>query len=167
MSNFPSRLAIGAAVTMTVTNLQSLANSATAGWQSDRVSNLTTLANDYEIFVKLTTANTAPANPKVMYVFACPFYWDGTSWFAASQGTATFPTGTEGTTTIAKPHNLSLIGTLMYTTQQQVIQAVLFLSNGFGVRIPDGFSIIITNESGAALSTACVVKYSPINDITA
>lgn len=169
MANFPAKLTIGATTVMTVTNLQSLANSATAGWQSARVSNLVTLANDYEIFVKLTTANTAAANDKAMYVYACPFYTTdgGSTWFAASQGTTTLPTGSEGTTTIASPHNLRLLGTLRYTTQQMVVQDTFFLSNAFGARIPDGFSIIIINFSGANLSTACVVDYSPINDLTA
>ena len=64
-----SKFSIGSTSVMTVTNLQSLASSATAGWQSARVSNLTTLATDYEIFVKLTTANTAPASDKCMYVY--------------------------------------------------------------------------------------------------
>lgn len=158
---------IGATVVMTVTNLQSLASSATAGWQSDKVSNIVTLANDYEIFVKLTTANTAPANDKAAYVWICPFYTTdaGTTWFAASQGTATLPTGTQGTTTIASPHNLRLLGVLNYSTQQMVLQDVFLLSNCFGNRMPDGFSIIITNFTGAALSTGCVVDYSPLNDV--
>lgn len=158
---------IGATVVMTVTNLQSLASSATAGWQSLRVSNLATLANDYEIFVKLTTANTAPGSDKAAYVFICPFYTTdaGSTWFASSQGTATLPTGTEGTTTIASPHNLRLLGVLNYSTAQMVLQDTFLLSNCFGNRMPDGFSIIIINFTGAALSTGCVVDYSPINDI--
>lgn len=156
---------LGATVVMTVTNLQSLANSATVGWQSDRVSNLITKAEDYEIFVKLTTANTAPANDKAMYVWICPWYTTdgGTTWFAASQGTTTLPTGTEGASTILQPHNLRLLGILNYSTQLMVVQDVFFLSNAFGKNVPDGFSIIITNFSGAALSTGCIVDYTPIN----
>jgi len=156
----------GATVVMTVTNLQSLASSATAGWQSARVSNLSTLATDYEIMVKLTTANTSPANDKAMYVFICPHYTSdaGSTWFPSSQGTTTLPTGSEGTTTIASPHNLRLLGVLNYTTAQMVVQDTFLLSNCFGSRMPDGFSIIIINFSGAALSTGCVVDYSPIND---
>lgn len=158
---------IGATVVMTVTNLQSLASSATAGWQSARVSNLSTLATDYEIMVKLTTANTAPANDKAMYIFVSAAYTSdaGTTWFQSSGGTTTLPSGTEGTYTIASPHNLRLLGVLNYTTQQAVVQDTFLLSNCFGNRLPDGFSIIIINFSGAALSTGCVVDYSPINDI--
>ncbi len=155
----------GSYTAMTVTNLQSLASSATAGWQSARVDNQTSvLALDYEIFVKLTTANTAPANDKAMYVYASPMITTdaGTTWLASDQGTATLPTGTEGTTTIATPNDLKLLGILNYTTQQMVVQGSFLLSNGVGMSMPDGFSIIIINFSGAALSTACVVAYRSI-----
>jgi len=161
-----SKFSIGSNVVMTVTSLQSLASSATVGWQSDRVSNLSTLARDYEIFVKLTTANTAPGSDRSMYVYLCPWYTTdgGTTWFAASQGTTTLPTGTQGASTIATPNNLRLLGVLNYTTQLMVVQDTFLLSNCFGDRMPDGFSIIIINFSGAALSTGCVVNYKPIND---
>src|SRR5712692_4265791 len=89
----------GTYTAMTVTNLQSLASSATAGWQSARVDLQTSVQPlDVEIFVKLTTANTAPANDKAMYVYICPMITTdgGTTWLAADQGTATLPTGTEG-----------------------------------------------------------------------
>lgn len=161
-----SKFSIGSSTSMTVTNLQSLPSSSTAGWQSDIVSNVTILARDYEIFVKLTTANTSPANDKAMYVYICPFYTTdgGTTWFASSQGTTTLPTGTEGTTTIASPNNLRLLGVLNYTTQNMTVQDTFLLSNCFGDRMPDGFSIIIINFSGANLSTGCVVRHTPIND---
>lgn len=161
-----SRFSIGSNVVMTVTNLQSVANSATVGWQSDRVSNLVTLARDYEIFVKLNTAATAPGSDRAMYVYICPWYTTdgGTTWFAASQGTTTLPTGTQGASTIATPNNLRLLGVLNYTTTSGIVQDTFLLSNCFGDRLPDGFSIIIINFSGAALSTSCVVNYKPIND---
>jgi hypothetical protein len=99
-----------------------------------------------------------------MYVWMCPFYTTdaGTTWFASSQGTTTLPTGIQGASTIAQPNNLRLLGVLNYTTQQMVVQDTFLLSNCFGSSIPDGFSIIITNFSGAALSTGCVVNYTPI-----
>lgn len=154
----------GSTSVLTVTNLQSLASSATAGWRSARVSNLSTLAVDYEIAVKLTSANTAPANDKAMYVYACPWYTTdgGTTWLASSQGTTTLPTSSEGTTTIASPNNLRLLGVLNYTTQNMTVQDTFLLSNAFGLSMPDGFSVIIINYSGAALSTGCIVDYTPI-----
>lgn len=156
----------GTYTAMTVTNLQSLASSATAGWQSARVDNQTsTLALDYHIFVKLTTANSAPANDKAMYVYVSPAITTdgGTTWLQADQGTATLPTGTEGTTTIASPNDLKLLGVLSYTTQNMTVQGSFLLSNAVGRNMPDGFSLIIINFSGAALSTSCVVAYRALN----
>jgi len=150
------------ATALTVTNLQSLANSATAGWQSAVVDLRTVAPLDVEVFVKLTTANTAPANDKAMYVYAVPFFHDGTNWLASDQGTTTLPTGSEGTTTIANPNNLKLLGVLSYTTQNMTVQGVFNLSSAVGQSMPDGFSIIIVNYSGAALSTSCVVSYKTL-----
>lgn len=155
----------GSTNVLAVTALQSLASSATAGWKSTKVSNLSTLYTDYEIFVKLTTANTAPANDKAMYVFVIPWYTSdgGSTWYAASGGTATLPSDADATYTIASPHNFRLLGVLNYTTQQMVVQDTFLLSNCFGNNMPDGFSICIINFSGAALSTGCIVDYTGIN----
>lgn len=163
-----NKISYGAYTAITVTNLQSLASSATAGWQSGRIDNQSaTLALDYEIFVKLTTANTAPANDAVAYVYICPMITTdgGTTWLASDQGTTTLPTGTEGTTTIATPNDLKLLGVLSYTTQNMTMQGLWMLSSirEFGMSMPDGFSIIIINFTGAALSTGCVVSYRAIN----
>lgn len=157
----------GTYTALTVTSLQSLASSATAGWQSDRVDNQTTVrAIDYEIVVKLTTANTAPANDRAAYVFVSPAVTTdgGTTWLHADGGTATLPSGTQGTYTIGgvtTTNNLGLLGVLAYTTQNQTMQAVFRLSDLYDT-MPDGFSIIIVNFTGAALSTACVVAYRAI-----
>lgn len=165
-----NNVAYGSYTAVTVTNLQSLASSATVGWQSDRIDNQTSVkALDYEIFVKLTTANTAPANDKIAYVYVSPAMTTdgGTTWLHADQGTATLPTGSEAASTIASPNNLVLLGTLAYTTQQMVMQGDFLLSKAFGQFMPDGFSLIIVNFTGAALSTACVVAYRAITTTNA
>ncbi len=154
----------GTYVALAVTALQSLASSATAGWKSTVIDNQSaTLATDYEIFVKLTTANTAPANDRAMYVYACPAIYDGSNFLYSDAGTTTLPTSADAAYTIASPNDLRLLGVLNYTTQQMVCQGVFNLSNAVGQSMPDGFLIIITNYSGAALSTGCIVSYRPIN----
>lgn len=164
-------IAYGSYTAVTVTSLQSLASSATAGWQSARIDNQTSVkALDYEIFVKLTTANTAPANDKAMYVYVSPAITTdgGSTWLHADQGTTTLPTGSEGTTTIvAGGGNMRLLGVLAYTTQNMTVQGSFNLSNAIGQSMPDGFSIIIVNFSGAALSTGCVVSYRAITETIA
>lgn len=162
--------AYGTYTAMTVTNLQSLANSSTAGWRSALVDNQTsTKALDYEVFVSLTTANTAPANDKAVYVYAVPAITTdgGSTWLVSDQGTTTLPTTSEGTTTIATPNDLRLLGVLNYTTQNMTMQGHFNLSNAVGMSMPDGFSIIIINYTGAALSTGCVVAYRSITQTVA
>lgn len=165
--------AYGSYTAMTVTNLQSLAADSTdpyAGWQSARVDNQSSvLADDYEIFVKLTTTNHAPANDKAMYVYVSPAITTdgGSTWLHADQGTATLPTGSEGTTSISFPNSLKLLGVLPYTTQQMVCQGSFLLSNAVGASMPDGFSILIYANHCAVgasqgLSTSCVVAYRSI-----
>jgi hypothetical protein len=153
----------GTHVSMTVTNLNSLASSATVGWQSVRVDNQSTKALDFLINVKLTMANTAPANDAAVYVYVSRAYYDGSAWYQDDQGTTTLPTGSEGASTIASPNDLKLLGVMNYKTQQMVMQESFLLSNAVGQMMPHGFSIIIINYSGAALSgSGNVVQYVPL-----
>lgn len=164
MATVTAKPSYGATVVLAVTALQSLTSSATVGWKSVVTNNITGLATDYEVFVKLTTANTAPANDKAMYVFAVPAYWDGAAFNYASGGTATLPTSADAGYTIASPHNFRLLGVLNYTTAQMVVQDTFLLSNAFGRVMPDGFLVVVINFSGATLSTGCIVDVTPIND---
>lgn len=145
-----------------VTALQSMNSSATVGWKSVATDNTSTKAIDFEIFVKLTTANTAPANDKAAYVYISPAYYDGSTWYYADGGTATLPTSSDASYTIASPLNSRLGMVLNYTTQQMTMQGSFMLSSIFGNTMPDGFIIIIVNYTGAALSTGCIVDVTPI-----
>lgn|SRR5574340_79878 len=160
-------IAYGSYTAMTVTNLQSLANDATdpySSWQSDRVDNQTTTkALDYEIFIDLTTANTAPANDSAAYVYLVPWIYTGSVWTPGGNfGTTTAPTGSEGTASISDPN--SMIGPLMvpYKVAQQHLQKYISVAQLCGGVVPDGWSLLIRNCTGAALSTGCVVAYRPI-----
>lgn len=158
----------GARTVMAVTALQSLASSATVGWKSVLVDNTSALALDYEVYVSLTTANTAPANNQAMYIYICPAHKDNGGTFRYSDGgTTTLPTSADASYTIANPNDLRLVGVLNYTTQQMVCQGVFNVSNAVGNSMPQGFLVIIVNFSGAALSTGCVVEVMPINNTVA
>lgn len=155
----------GTPTTFTITNLNSLANSATAGWQSVRVDNTSNLYTDYLINVKVDMANTSPANDKAMYVYLCPWYYDGSTWYANSGGTTTLPSGSEGTYTIASPNNLVPLGILAYTTADAIMQGAFTLSSAFGQDMPDGWSLVIINYTGAAIaSSGNVVQYTGLNN---
>ena len=157
------KIAYGAKNVLAVTALQSMASSATVGWKSVLVDNTSALATDYLIYASLTSANTAPANDKAMYIYVSPAYKDNGATFRYSDGgTTTLPTSADATYTIANPNDLRLVGVLNYTTQQMVCQSVFNLSNAVGQSMPEGFLVVIVNYSGAALSTGCVVEVTPI-----
>lgn len=158
-------ISYGAYVAMTVTNLQSLASDATdpyAGWQSDRVDNRSLLATDFEIQILLSTANTAPANAQAVMVYLVPWIHDGSAWTpAANFGTVTRPTGAEGTASVSDPNSMKGPFVIPYKLAQQPIDGFVTVGQLCGGDIPDGWSLFIRNETGAALSTGCVVAYRP------
>lgn len=157
----------GTYTALTVTNLQSLANDSTdpfSSWQSARVPNHATLAQDYEVIVDLSTANTSPANDSAAYVYVIPWMTTdgGTTWIPGGNfGTTTAPTGTEGTASISDPNSMRAVG-LPYKVAQQRLQKQFSIAAVLGF-MPDGWSLAIRNCTGAALSTGCVVSYRSIN----
>jgi hypothetical protein len=158
--------AYGTYAALTVTNLQSLANDSTdpfGAWQSDRVDNRTTLADDYEVRIHLPTANTAPGNDSAAYVYVIPWVHDGSAWAAGGNfGTTTLPTGSEATASISDPNSMRLGAVLPYKTAQQILQGYVSVASLFGGNVPDGWSVAIRNCTGAALSVGCVVAYRPV-----
>jgi len=159
--------AYGTYTAMTVTNLQSLAIDTTdpyAGWQSARVDNQSSVkADDFEVQILLSTAATAPANDSAVYVYVVPWVYDGSAWTpAANFGTTTRPTGTEGTASISEPNSMRPAATLPYKITSQPIDGFFNIASLFGGIVPDGWSIAIRNNCGAALGTGCVVAYRPI-----
>lgn len=153
-------------VALDTAGLAAKANSATVGWQSDTVGLRQHKVTDMKLGVKISFANTAPGNDKALYIYACPWWYDGTTWYAGSQGTTTLPTGANGTTTIASPNDLRLIGVLSYTTQNQVCQSQFNLSNVFGETLPDAVSFIIINYTGAAIHTSGNLLYYSLTQRT-
>ena len=154
------------AVQMDTAGLGAMANSATVGWQSDSVGLRQHKCTDVKIGVKISMANTAPANDKAVYVYVYPIWYDGSTWYFTSGGTTTFPSGANSTYTIASPNNLRLLGVLSYTTTNMVLQDQFILSNAFGSTMPDAFGLVIVDFSGAALHTTNHrIYYSLINKV--
>ena len=157
------------AVTLSTTNLQNLqGTTSTIAWQSALVDLQTSVKPlDVEIGFKTSMANTAPANDKAIYIYACPAMYDGSAWFYTDQGTTILPTGVESTSTIALPNNLKLLGVLNYTTQKQDVNGTFNLSNAVGQSMPDGFSLVINNYTGSALSVSTTVLYRTLTQTVA
>jgi len=162
-----TNITYGTYVAMTVTNLQSLANDAAdpfAGWQSARVDNQTTTkADDFEVQILLSTAATAPANDQAAYVYVVPWIYDGAAWTpAANFGTTTRPTGTEGTASISDPNSMKGPLGIPYKITSQPLDAFFTIGQFCGGIVPDGWSLVIRDATGAAFGTGCVVAYRPI-----
>lgn len=158
----------GSYTAMTVTNLQSLANDASdpyGAWQSARVANHATLAQDYEVLVDLSTAATAPADDRAAYIYIVPWMTTdgGTTWVAAANfGTTTLPTGTEGTASVSDPNSMRGPLVMPYKVTSQRLNRGFSISSVLGY-MPDGWSLAIRNATGAALGTGCVVSYRSLN----
>jgi hypothetical protein len=150
------KLAYQAEQTMTVTNLHSLASSATAGWQSAVVDNTSNLFLDALLQVVLDFANTAPANSKAAYVFV----YGGLDAVYSNPAS-----GSEGAITLldvtANAQNLKIVGMIPYTTQDEVAESSLFsVAAAFGGVLPPKWGVVIINHSGAALAASGnTVKY--------
>ena len=146
-----TKTAYSAATALTVTNLHSLASSATAGWQSSVVDNTTDLYLDAIVQVVLDFANTAPANSKGAYVFAYGGLESGVYSNPAS--------GTQGSITLldvtTTPQNLRTLGFLPYTTADEVAEgSPLSVAAAFGGVLPPYWGLVIINHSGAALAAS-------------
>lgn len=150
-------LVYAAPVTMTVTNLNSMASSATAGWQSAQVDNTGTIYVDALVQVVLDFANTAPANDKCAYVYVAGGLTTGVLSNPAS--------GTQGAITLlditVNAQNLRPLGTVPYTTADEVAESSPFsVANAFGGIMPPFWSVCVMNYSGAALAASGnTVKY--------
>jgi hypothetical protein len=145
------------ATSMTVTNLNSLASSATAGWQSAVVDNTSNLYFDAIVQVKVDMANTAPANDKCLYVLA---------YGGAESGVYGNPaSGSEGSLTITNitntGQNLRVLGVMPYTTADEVIESSpMSVAGAFGGILPPYWGVAIINYSGAAIAaTGNTVKW--------
>lgn len=136
--------------TMTVTNLHSLASSATAGWQSAVVDNSSDLYLDSLVQVVLDFANTAPGSDKAAYLYA----------YGALETTYTNPaSGSEGTITLTSvsstAQNLRLIGVIPYNTADEVAESAIFsVAAAFGGVLPPKWGLVIINFSNAALAAS-------------
>lgn len=158
--NADVKLTYQALQTLTVTGLQSLASSPTAGWQSAEVDNTSNLFLDTLVQVVFDFANTAPANSKAAYVFAAG---------GLETGKLSNPfSGTEGVLTLvdvtANAQAARLIGTVPYTTQDEVAEgSPMSVAAAFGGSMSPFWAVGIINHSGAALAASLnTVKYRGI-----
>ena len=149
------------AQSMTVTNLNSLGSSATAGWQSDAVTNTSNLYLDDLWQFVTDMANTAPANSKCLFYFAAHSIDGGTTY----TGNAT---GTQGTITLldvtANAQAMRLLGTAPYTTADELVKSpACSMAATAGGLLPERSSVALINHTGAAIAASLnVVKHNGV-----
>jgi hypothetical protein len=151
------------AVSLTLTSAN-LANSATAGWQSDAQDNTTNLYLDALVQVKLAAVNTAPANSKAIFLYAygvsdgstTDYTGTGDTNASGTVGTITFP----DITTNAIP--MPLLGIIPYPVQNKAINSSVFsIAKCFGGILPAKYGICMINHTGMTLSVTSI-KITPV-----
>lgn len=150
-------------VTMTVTSLHSLANSATAGWESDAVDNATDKYLDAHVQVSIAAVNTAPANSKGLFILVGSSIDGGTTYtrpFDGSEGTRTF----DDITTL--PPCAPPLGFIPYATQNTVLNSAAMSVAGVrahGFVLPERYVFGIINHTGfTTAASGNTVKYQPV-----
>lgn len=153
--------AFGSVTSLTITNLNSLASSNTAGWMSAAIDNSSDKFLDFLVQAKIAAVNTAPSSTRALYLFAAGLLDDsGTDYgttgassggaLAGSEGALTFP-AVDGTS----PQNLSRVGRIPYVAQNvAIISRVFSVAAAFGGVIPPKFQLAIVNHTGMTLASS-------------
>lgn len=156
------KLSYGTALTLTVTNLQSLASSSSfsAGWTSAWIDNTSVLALDYIVTAAIASGTTPTAGSVRVYVYAQ--HSDGsTSPGISSAGTP----GTEGTLTITDTEQRDASLVLLWssdvdtTTNDVYTMPPRSIAQAFGC-VPRKFAIFVAHDTVAALKSSGNAVYA-------
>jgi len=129
-----------------------IASSATAGRQSDAIDNGTTLADDYEVAIKIVFPNSATANDKTVYVYAGGYIgatntYQGRPALTGSDAAYTF---NDITTT---PSGLFLAGAFFMVINTTGTFLIPSIATVFGGTVPEKFGLALANYSGQTITT--------------
>lgn len=147
---------------MTVTNLHSLTNSATAGWSSASVDNSSNLYLANQVMVRIAAVNTAPGSDQAAYLYA---YASTDGSIFTSTGTSGGTVGTEGTLTFPSVSTLSslmpLVAAIPYPVQNKTLDAGAYnCASVFGGILPTYWGLAIINFTGFTFAASGnTVKY--------
>jgi hypothetical protein len=160
---------IGTPVTMDTTGLTALAGSTSAAcWQSPKVDDTATKALDYQVSIALAMGNSAPAADKCVYAWIVPWFCSGTSaWSTVSNGTpVNFVDSTTGGATLINwaTNNLGGAQVISMGSASEIINKTFNLSTFFGSFMPDGWQLIFSNYTTAAITSSAgtLIQYKPI-----
>lgn len=126
--------------------------------QSASVDNSSNLYLD--ALVTITVGIGTVAAPKTVNVYVAGSE-DGTAWPGEGSGSNDGVTGADAAITLEAPTNLRLLTSISTPTSTKTYIQVGSVAQAFGGVIPRKWSIIVDNESGAAL-TSCALQYSGV-----
>jgi hypothetical protein len=144
--------------TFTITSLNSLATSLTAGWGSAPVDNTSTLYLDAFVQINLAPVNTAPASLKAVYVYAYALTDPAGTNYSNTGATSGVP-GTQGGLTFpdisANPVGLPIIG-IIPTAVQNVgwNSGPMSVAKAFGGWLPQKWGIAVINATGFTIAAS-------------
>lgn len=156
------KISYGTALTLTVTNLHSLASSSSfqSGWTSAWIDNTTTLAEDYLVSGQIVSGTTPTAGSVRVYAYAQ--HSDGsTAPDLFSSGTE----GTEGTATVHDGEQLDASLVLLWsssidtTTNDAYSMPPRSIKQAFGA-VPRKFAIYVAHDTVAALKSSGSAFYA-------
>ncbi len=147
------KLAYVASSNLTVTNLNSVASSATwvAGWESDAIDNTTNKYLDYRITAKITVASSGLAAGEIrLYLVGM---LDDSTWPDVFDGTESVETitDTEMRDAICKPAAMTVTDT---TNSDVYYLDCPSAAAAFGGNLPAKFVIFITQSTGQNLASS-------------
>lgn len=150
---------------MVVSSLQGLTHDAAdpfVAWQSNLVDNINSLnADDFELRVFCPVNSIAPAADQAAYLYLVPWMYDGSLWnVGANFGTATTPTGSEGTAIISDPNTMKGPLPLSFKIGGQALHGLTSITALGGTPSPpDGWSLAMRDCTGGTFSSSCAIAY--------
>lgn len=156
-----AKQAFGSVDTFTITNLNSLATSATAGWRSAAVDNTSNLYSEYAVQLVLAAVNTAAANSKAFFLYLYSILdTSGSDYTTTGATSGGAPDGTEGTLTFpditANAVNLRLLAVIPYIgTNTKIISPWIQVAPALGgLFLPPKFGFALINHSGFTIASS-------------
>lgn len=141
-----NKIAFGSNTSITIT-LNSLGS--TSSRQSAAVDNTTNLYLDALVTVTLVAGTVG--SPNIAYIYVAGSI-DGTTWPGEGSGNNDGVTGSDAAITLESPTNLRLLGVVnMPTSSKTYVSSPMSVAQAFGGTMPEKWSIIVNNQSGAAL----------------
>lgn len=150
------KLKYGTAASMTVTAINSLATSTTAGVTSDSINNTSTLATDYLVGGQFTMGTT-PTAGRTFRVYAYSAFDTTPTW------PDVFSSGTEGTAGAATVHDTEQLDSAFRLLWTAVVDAstgdvhampLTSIANAFGGSVPPYFALFFLNDTAVTMSAS-------------